>query len=281
MSKISYSYFALRRLSDGRFVEFSHSHGFIPMVSGGHNVYAPGHIVLKKSIDVPKKSDCVLTKDLSKKLQEKERRFYGDFMTNRKQETEVSKSPLPEKEVTNLTNFIDLSRQPDTKDKRDYDLYPPIRSVEKTEKSEKLVGIGKECLIDISSRYSKRETEDTISFKPDTHLRNELYPPTRSTIVWEPKSKVLKPKKSESISHPSKTGCESPKNSSNEPTKTIEFPKKTLEKGNESSADKSHPQGNISRKNSKFEAWIDQINPDKPTLPSNFEFPKDGSFGNI
>ena len=126
MSKISYSYFALRRLSDGRFVEFSHSKGFTPMVSGGFNVYAPGHIVLKKSIDVPKKSDCGLSKQLSKKLQEKERRFYGDFITNPKQETEVSKNPLPEKEITNLTNFIDLSRIPDTKDECDYDLYPPM-----------------------------------------------------------------------------------------------------------------------------------------------------------
>jgi len=152
MSKISYSYLALPRLSDGRFVEFSqNSKGFIPMVSGGHNVYAPGHIVLKKSIDVPKKSDCALSKELSKKLQEKERkekerifyndfitnkkqekerRFYGDFLTNPKQETEVSKNPLPEKE-------IDLSRQPDTKDERDYDLYPPIRSMEKSDKFEK------------------------------------------------------------------------------------------------------------------------------------------------
>ena len=77
MSKISYSYFALRRLSDS----------FTPMVSGGFNVYAPGQIVLKKSIDVPKKSDCVLAKQLSKKLQEKEKSFYGDFITNPKHET--------------------------------------------------------------------------------------------------------------------------------------------------------------------------------------------------
>ena len=321
MSKISYSYFALRRLSDGRFVEFSHSKGFTPMVSGGFNVYAPGHIVLKKSINVPKKSDCVLSKELSKKLQEKEKRFYGDFITNPKQETEVLKNPLPEKE-------IDLSRQTDTKDKRDYDLYPPIRSMEKSEKSEKekkkLVGKGKECVIDISSRYSKQETEDFISFKPDTHLRNDLYPPIRSTIAWEPKSKVLKPKESESISnqcqnlgkstdhymdkftkvnapyghkyiksgipspememdfyYPSTTGCESLKKPSNEPIKTIEFPKKTVEKEKESITEKSNLQGNISRNNSKLTAWIDEINPDKPTLPSNFEFPKDGSFGNI
>ena len=247
MSKISYSYFALRRLSDGRFVEFSHSQGFIPMVSGGHNVYAPGHIVLKKSIDVPKTSDCVLSKELSKKIQENER-FYGDFITNPKQETEVSKSPLTEKEVTNLTNFIDLSRKPDTKDKRDCDLYPPIRSMEKSEKPEKLVGIGKKFVIDTSIRYSKQETEDNISFKPDTHLRNDLYPPTRSAIelpehACESKSKVLKPKESESISNQ----CQN--------------------------------LGNISPNNSKFEAWIDKINPDKPSLPSNFEFPKDGSFG--
>ena len=332
MSKISYSYFALRRLSDGRFVEFSHSHGFIPMVSGGHNVYAPGHIVLKKSIDVPKKCDCVLSKQLSKTLQEKEKGFYSDFITNPKQETEVSKIPLPEKEVANLSEQeqeIDPSRNPKIQDERDYDLYPPIRSMEKLEKSEKLVGIGKEFLIDISSRYSKQETEDNISFKPDTHLRNDLYPPTRSAIklpkhAWEPEPKVLKPKESESISnqcqnlgkstdhfmdkftkvnapyghkyiksgipspememdyyYPSTTGCESPKNPSNEPTKTIEFPKKTVEKGNESITEKSNPQGSISPNSSKFEAWIDQINPDKPILPSNFEFPKDGSFGNI
>ena len=46
MSKISYSYSALRQLS---------SDGFTPMVSGGFNVHAPGHIVLQKSINVPKK----------------------------------------------------------------------------------------------------------------------------------------------------------------------------------------------------------------------------------
>ena len=320
MSKISYSYFALRgftskksdcvlskqlskklqekeKRSDGK---FSHSQGYIPMVSGGFNVYAPGHIVLKKSTDVKnvmsKKSDCVLSKQLSNKLQEKGRRFYSDFITNPKPETEVSKTPLPEKEITNLTNFIDLSKIPDTKDKRDYDSYPPIKSIEKSKKYEKLVGIGKDCLIDTTIRYSKQETEDYISFKPDTHLRNDLYPPTRSPIVWEPKSKVLKPKKSESISNqcqnlgkstnhyksgiPSPemktTGSESPKNPSNKPIETIEFPKETVEKD---ITDESHPEGNISRNNSKFEAWIEKINPDKPSLPSNFEFPKDGSFG--
>ena len=93
MLKVSYSSFALRRLS---------SDGFTPKVSGGFNVHAPGHIVLQKSINVPKKSDCVLSKQLSKKLQEKERRlswgtlrepgtirlrFYEDFTTNPKQET--------------------------------------------------------------------------------------------------------------------------------------------------------------------------------------------------
>ena len=294
--------------------------------------------MLKKSIDVPKKCDCVLSKQLSKTLQEKEKGFYSDFITNPKQETEVSKIPLPEKEVskiplpekeiTNLSELeqeIDPSRNPKIQDERDYDLYPPIRSMEKlekSEKSEKLVGIGKEFVIDISSRYSKQETEDNISFKPDTHLRNDLYPPTRSAIklpkhAWEPEPKVLKPKESENLGkstdhfmdkftkvnapyghkyiksgipspememdyfYPSTTGCESPKNPSNEPTKTIEFPKKTVEKGNESITEKSNPQGSISPNSSKFEAWIDQINPDKPTLPSNFEFPKDGSFGNI
>ena len=78
MSKISYSYSALRQLS---------SDGFTPMVSGGLNVHAPGHIVLQKSINVPKK------------LQEKEKslswgalrepgtirqRFYEDFTANPK-----------------------------------------------------------------------------------------------------------------------------------------------------------------------------------------------------
>ena len=271
MSKISYSYFALRRLSDvpkksdsvlskqlSKKLQEKESRlsGGPPTVSGGFNVYAPGHIVLENSIDVPKKSDCALTKELSKKLQEKE--------------------------ITNLTNFVDLSRIPDTKYKRDYDLYPPIRSMEKSEKSDKLVGIGG-IIIDTSIRYQpKQETEDHISFKPDTHLRNDLYPPTRSPITWEPKSKVLKPKESESISNQcqslgSITGSESPKNSSNKTIETIEFPKKTVEKD---ITDESYPEGNISQNNSKFEAWIEKINPDKPSLPSNFEFPKsEDSFG--
>ena len=59
MSKISYSYSALRQLS---------SDGFTPMVSGGFNVHAPGHIVLQKSINVPKQSD-------SDPKQEKERKL--------------------------------------------------------------------------------------------------------------------------------------------------------------------------------------------------------------
>ena len=276
MSKISYSYFALRRLSDvpkksdgvlskqlSKKLQEKESRlsGGPPTVSGGFNVYAPGHIVLENSIDVPKKSDCALTKELSKKQQEKE--------------------------ITNLTNFVDLSKIPETKYKRDYDLYPPIRSMEKSEKSDKLVGIGG-IIIDTSIRYQpKQETEDYISFRPDTHLRNDLYPPTRSPITWEPKSKVSKPKESESISnpspemkidfYPSTIGSESPKNPSNKPIETIEFPKKTVEKG---IADESYPEGNITRNNSKFEAWIEKINPDKPNLPSNFEFPKsEDSFG--
>ena len=268
MSKISYSYFALRRLSDvpkksdgvlskqllKKLQEKeSRLSGGPPTVSGGFNVYAPGHIVLENSIDVPKKSDCALTKELSKKQQEKE--------------------------ITNLTNFVDLSKIPETKYKRDYDLYPPIRSMEKSEKSDKLVGIGG-IIIDTSIRYQpKQETEDYISFRPDTHLRNDLYPPTRSPITWEPnKSKVLKPKKSESISNQCQNlGCKSPKNPSNEPIETIEVPKKTMEKD---IADETNPGGNISQNNSKFEAWIEKINPDKPSLPSNFEFPKsEDSFG--
>ena len=59
MSQLSYSYSALRQLS---------SDGFTPMVSGGFNVHAPGHIVLQKSINVPKKSD-------SDPKQEKERKL--------------------------------------------------------------------------------------------------------------------------------------------------------------------------------------------------------------
>ena len=59
MSKISYSYSALRQLS---------SDGFTPMVSGGFNVHAPGHIVLQKSINVPKKSDCDPKQEKERKL---------------------------------------------------------------------------------------------------------------------------------------------------------------------------------------------------------------------
>ena len=59
MSKISYSYSAIRQLS---------SDGFTPMVSGGFNVHAPGHIVLQKSINVPKKSDCDPKQEKEKKM---------------------------------------------------------------------------------------------------------------------------------------------------------------------------------------------------------------------
>ena len=62
MSKISYSYSALRQLS---------SDGFTPMVSGGFNVNAPGHRVLQQSMNVPKKSDY----SDSKTLQEKEKKM--------------------------------------------------------------------------------------------------------------------------------------------------------------------------------------------------------------
>ena len=69
--KISYSYFALRRLSDvpkksdgvlskqllKKLQEKeSRLSGGPPTVSGGFNVYAPGHIVLENSIDMPKKA---------------------------------------------------------------------------------------------------------------------------------------------------------------------------------------------------------------------------------
>ena len=78
MSKISYSYSALRQLS---------SDGFTPMVSGGFNVHAPGHIVLQKSINVPKKLQEKESKLSWGTLREPgtiRQRFYE---TNPKQET--------------------------------------------------------------------------------------------------------------------------------------------------------------------------------------------------
>ena len=78
MSKISYSYSALRQVS---------SDAFTPMVSGGFNVHAPGHIVLQKSVNVPKKQQEKESKLSWGTLREPgtiRQRFYE---TNPKQET--------------------------------------------------------------------------------------------------------------------------------------------------------------------------------------------------
>ena len=149
MSKISYSYFALRQLSDG----------FTPMFSGGHGVFAPhckpypGHKAFQKSKKKPAKSELLPKQSSEKSLPEKKRSFYGDFLTKPKQETEVSKNPLP-------------------------------------------VGEGKEFSIDISTRYSKSETEGYVSFKPEPQDKHDYdsYEPNRSIkktklpkYKWEPK----------------------------------------------------------------------------------------------